>query len=158
MSGNPSRGNATPAGIYGITYKERDATLKGENYRTPVSFWMPFNNNVGMHDATWRNEFGRNIYMTNGSHGCINLPYSVAEKIYSYVEKDTPVICYRLPGTEAEPLPEEPMELEPGMEAPEDGLTAPETGQPVPEEVPQPEPEAIPQPEPIAGQTAEEGQ
>lgn len=90
--------------------------------------------------------------MTNGSHGCINLPYSVAEKIYSYVEKDTPVICYRLPGTEAEPLPEEPVELEPGVEAPEDALTAPETGQSAPEETPQPEPVPVPE------QPTEEGQ
>lgn len=146
VSGNPSRGNATPAGIYGITYKERDATLKGETYRTPVSFWMPFNNNVGMHDATWRSEFGRNIYMTNGSHGCINLPYAVAQEIFNYVEKGSPVICYYLPGTEPEPLPEVPAELEPGMEAPEDGLTAPGAGQPSPE--PSPQPEAVPQPEP----------
>ncbi|RKI83531.1 hypothetical protein D7V83_07480 [bacterium 0.1xD8-71] len=116
VSGNPSRGNETPAGIYGITYKERDSTLTGETYRTPVSFWMPFNNNVGMHDASWRSEFGSNIYMTNGSHGCINLPYSVAEEIYGYVEKGTPVICYHLPGTEPEPLPEIPQELEPEIE------------------------------------------
>ena len=113
VSGNASRGNDTPAGIYGITYKERNATLNGETYSTPVSFWMPFNNNVGMHDATWRSEFGGNIYMTNGSHGCINLPYAVAQEIYEYVEKDTPVICYHLPGTEPEPLPEIPLELEP---------------------------------------------
>lgn len=113
VSGNASRGNDTPTGIYGITYKERNATLNGENYSTPVSFWMPFNNNVGMHDASWRSEFGGNIYLTNGSHGCINLPYSVAEEIYEYVEKDTPVICYHLPGTEPEPLPEIPMEMEP---------------------------------------------
>lgn len=119
VSGNASRGNDTPTGIYGITYKERNATLNGETYSTPVSFWMPFNNNVGMHDAAWRSEFGGNIYMTNGSHGCINLPYSIAQEIYEYVEKDTPVICYHLPGTEPEPLPEIPMELEPGMEAPE---------------------------------------
>lgn len=133
VSGNPSRGNETPEGIYGITYKERDATLKGETYRTPVSFWMPFNNNVGMHDASWRSEFGGNIYMTNGSHGCINLPYAVAQEIYGYVEKNTPVICYHLPGTEPEPLPEIPQEPEPGLEPQEGGLGVPETGQ---EEVP----------------------
>lgn len=125
VSGNASRGNATPEGIYGITYKERDATLNGENYSTPVSYWMPFNNNVGMHDASWRSEFGGNIYMTNGSHGCINLPYAVAQEIYGYVEKGTPVICYHLPGTEPEPLPEIPEEAEPET-APEpgDGMAA----------------------------------
>ena len=125
VSGNASRGNATPEGIYGITYKERDATLNGETYSTPVSYWMPFNNNVGMHDASWRSEFGGNIYLTNGSHGCINLPYAVAQEIYGYVEKGTPVICYHLPGTEPEPLPEIPEEAEPET-APEpgDGMAA----------------------------------
>ena len=100
VSGNASRGYDTPAGIYGLTYKQRDATLSGPGYRTPVSYWMPFNNNIGMHDASWRKSFGGNIYKTNGSHGCINLPYSVAEEIYGYIEKGTPVICYYLPGTE----------------------------------------------------------
>ncbi len=37
VSGNISKGNGTPTGAYGITYKERDATLNGENYSTPVS-------------------------------------------------------------------------------------------------------------------------
>lgn len=54
VSGNASRGYDTPAGAYSITYKQRDATLTGENYRTPVSYWMPFNRNIGMHDANWR--------------------------------------------------------------------------------------------------------
>lgn len=100
VSGNSSRGYDTPAGVYGVTYKQRNATLTGENYATPVSYWMPFNRNIGMHDATWRSSFGGNIYKTSGSHGCINLPYSVAQQIYEGIEKGTPVICYHLPGTE----------------------------------------------------------
>lgn len=147
VSGNPSRGNDTPPGIYGITYKERNATLNGDTYSTPVSFWMPFNNNVGMHDATWRTEFGRNIYMTNGSHGCINLPYAIAQEIYDYVEKNTPVICYHLPGTEPEPLEEIPVELEPEL-VPPGTQPVPEPGQPVMN----PQPETVPRPEADAGQ------
>ena len=52
VSGNESRGWSTPAGVYPLTYKQRNATLKGENYATPVSYWMPFNGGVGFHDAT----------------------------------------------------------------------------------------------------------
>jgi hypothetical protein len=100
VSGNSSKGYDTPAGVYGITYKQRNATLVGENYATPVSYWMPFNKNIGLHDATWRKTFGGNIYKTSGSHGCINLPYSVAQELYGYIEQGTPVICYYLPGTE----------------------------------------------------------
>lgn len=100
VSGNPSRGNATPAGAYAITYTERNATLKGQNYRTPVSYWMPFNGNIGMHDSSWRSSFGGVIYQTNGSHGCINLPPAVAKEIFENIEKGIPVLCYHLSGTE----------------------------------------------------------
>lgn len=94
VSGNVSRGYNTPVGIYGITYKERNTTLRGANYASKVSFWMPFNGNVGMHDASWRSSFGANIYLTNGSHGCVNLPSKKAEAIYGYVEQGEPVIVY----------------------------------------------------------------
>lgn len=94
VSGNVSNGNNTPVGIYAITYKERNATLRGENYASKVSYWMPFNGNVGMHDASWRSTFGNDIYLTGGSHGCVNLPVKKAEVIYDYVEKGEPVIVY----------------------------------------------------------------
>ena len=101
VSGKNTPDRRTPSGVYGITYKERDATLVGEDYETPVSYWMPFNKNVGLHDAIWRNKFGSNFYKAGGSHGCINLPFYIAEKIYNMVEKGTPVICYELAGTES---------------------------------------------------------
>ena len=94
VSGCLMKGNGTPVGTYGITYKERDATLVGENYSSSVSFWMPFNGNIGMHDASWRSDFGGHLYYMNGSHGCINLPKSKAESIYGIVEKGEPVVVY----------------------------------------------------------------
>ncbi len=100
VSGNASKGWSTPAGIYPLTYKERNATLRGENYATPVSYWMPFNGNVGLHDADWRASFGGAIYKTNGSHGCVNLPPKAAKIIYENIAKGDPVICYHLEGTE----------------------------------------------------------
>ena len=59
---------------------------------------MPFNGDVGMHDATWRNKFGGSIYKTSGSHGCINLPASAAKKIYETIDKGYAVLVYRMPG------------------------------------------------------------
>lgn len=94
VSGNAARGWNTPAGVFGLTYKTKNAVLRGADYETPVSFWMPFNGNIGMHDATWRNAFGGDIYLTNGSHGCINLPYEKAKIIYEYVYTGFPVVCY----------------------------------------------------------------
>ncbi|MDE7425991.1 MAG: L,D-transpeptidase/peptidoglycan binding protein [Lachnospiraceae bacterium] len=97
VSGNIGRGNGTHTGVYGVTYKTRDAILgenSGADYRSPVSFWMPFNGNEGMHDASWRSKFGGSIYKTNGSHGCVNLPYSAAQKIYNNIEAGVAVVVF----------------------------------------------------------------
>ncbi len=99
VSGNESRGWSTPAGAYPLTYKQRNATLKGQNYATPVSYWMPFNGGIGMHDAYWRSSFGGKIYKTNGSHGCINLPPAVAKTVYENISAGMPVLCYHLQGS-----------------------------------------------------------
>ncbi|MCI5620682.1 MAG: L,D-transpeptidase/peptidoglycan binding protein [Lachnospiraceae bacterium] len=101
VSGNPSKGNATPTGTYRVTYKAKDATLRGDNYTSKVNYWIPFNNNVGMHDASWRTTFGGTIYKRSGSHGCVNLPESAAQKIYENVEAGYPVVVYELEGTES---------------------------------------------------------
>jgi lipoprotein-anchoring transpeptidase ErfK/SrfK len=94
VTGNASENLGTPSGTYVLNYKERNATLKGENYSTPVDYWMPFNGNIGIHDATWRTEFGKDIYVKNGSHGCINSPYSLANAIYDNIVPGTPIVCY----------------------------------------------------------------
>ena len=101
VSGNISKGNGTPPGAYALTYKQRNATLKGANYATDVSYWMPFNGNIGMHDSSWRSKYGGDIYKRNGSHGCVNLPASAAKVIFENIEKGMPVLCYNLPGTES---------------------------------------------------------
>lgn len=84
----------TPGGLYGVTYTALHATLKGEDYETDVTYWMPFNGDIGLHDATWRNAFGGDIYTYDGSHGCINLPYSAAGTIFEYLDEGFPVVCY----------------------------------------------------------------
>ncbi len=100
VSGNVSRGYTTPPGLFSLTYKQKDAVLRGEGYASPVDFWMPFNGGIGFHDASWRNQFGGTIYKTNGSHGCINMPYNAAKTLYENVYAGMPVICYNLEGTE----------------------------------------------------------
>ena len=101
VSGNAAKGWSTPAGAYSITYKQRNATLKGQGYATPVSYWMPFNGGIGLHDANWRKTFGGTIYKNKGSHGCINLPPAVAKTIYENISAGDPVLCYHLDGTES---------------------------------------------------------
>jgi hypothetical protein len=94
VTGNISRGNGSPDGVFKIVYKERNATLVGEGYSSPVDYFMPFAYNVGIHDASWRSEFGGEIYKSSGSHGCINAPADVAEQLFELVAVDTPVVAY----------------------------------------------------------------
>ena len=95
VTGNVSRGNGTPQGTYILNYKQKNATLKGSNYSSDVKYWMPFNCNIGIHDASWRSDFGGEIYKTSGSHGCVNAPEYLAKKIYENIEAGTPIICYK---------------------------------------------------------------
>ena len=96
VSGDVAKGHRTPTGVYRVAYKQKDAVLKGDDYESPVSFWMPFNGGVGMHDASWRSVFGGSIYLQNGSHGCINLPYSAAQVIFNNIRSGDPVFVYKL--------------------------------------------------------------
>lgn len=102
VSGDVAKNRVTPTGAYSVTYTQKDKVLRGADYATPVSFWMPFNGGVGFHDATWRKDFGGNYYKTNGSHGCINMPYSAAKKLFSYLKTGDAVFVYELPGTESD--------------------------------------------------------
>ncbi|MCR5053566.1 MAG: L,D-transpeptidase/peptidoglycan binding protein [Lachnospiraceae bacterium] len=100
VSGDVSKDRITHVGAYYIQYKEKDAILKGENYRTHVNYWMPFHIGEGLHDAVWRSSFGGQIYQTDGSHGCLNMPLSAAKTFFGYVDAGFPVLVYQLPGTE----------------------------------------------------------
>ncbi|MEG1947075.1 MAG: L,D-transpeptidase family protein [Lachnospiraceae bacterium] len=96
VSGNINRNNGSPDGVFKIVYKDSPAVLRGENYESNVTYFMPFAYNVGIHDASWRGvgEFGGEKYKTNGSHGCINVPLQAAETIFKSVKVGTPVIAY----------------------------------------------------------------
>ena len=103
VTGLPADGRDTPTGVYSILYTERDSTLKGEvdpatgkpSYETPVAFWMPFTwQGHGFHDATWQSSFGGSRYQTNGSHGCVNMPYDKAEQLFGMISAGTPVVVH----------------------------------------------------------------
>ena len=95
VTGNVNAGMASPEGVFCIVGKEEDAVLTGEDYKTPVDYWMPFYEGVGIHDAdTWRTAYGGDIYLWSGSHGCINTPTAQAAVIFQNVEVGTPVVCY----------------------------------------------------------------
>lgn len=94
-------GRRTPAGTYYLYAKQRDRILRGTKrpdgtypYESHVDYWMPFNRGIGLHDADWRNKFGGDIYYNSGSHGCINLPVSVAGTLYNSIKVNIPVVCH----------------------------------------------------------------
>lgn len=94
VTGNINKGCATKIGIYPLNYKQKNATLKGFGYASDVKYWMPFNGNIGIHDASWRSSFGGDIYKSNGTHGCVNVPLYLAKTIYEEIESGIPIICY----------------------------------------------------------------
>ena len=94
VTGNPNRGHSTVLGTYMLNYKQKEAILIGHNYEVPVTYWMPFFGNIGIHDASCRYSFGGDIYKRRGSHGCINAPSYLAKTIFDNIEEGTPIICY----------------------------------------------------------------
>lgn len=85
----------TPEGVFKVWAKRRDVVLTAEDYATPVEMWMPITwDGIGIHDASWRSTFGGDIYLTNGSHGCINVPYDKVTILFNVVEIGTPVVIY----------------------------------------------------------------
>ena len=94
VTGNTSRRWDTPAKVCYVYFKQRNRVLRGANYATPVKYWMAVDGHIGIHDATWRSDFGGEIYKTNGSHGCINTPFEIMTELYDMVELGTPVIMF----------------------------------------------------------------
>ena len=87
---------ATKTGNFKILRKTKDQWLVTKTYRSKVKFWMAYDGIAyGLHDAGWRKSFGGEIYKTNGSHGCVNLPTPAAEKLFSMIEVGTPVYIKR---------------------------------------------------------------
>ena len=93
VTGNVAQSHDTPTGVYAMNdYRASDnVELRGKidpktnepEYISHVNYWMPFiDNSWALHDADWRSSFGGNIYKTNGSHGCVNLPPDKAAELY----------------------------------------------------------------------------
>ena len=86
----------TRRGAFKVEYMQRNRTLRGTNYKgvkyaQPVEFWVRFYGNTGFHSASYRSSFGGTIYKTNGSNGCVNLPYNFAKTLYNNAYIGMPV-------------------------------------------------------------------
>ncbi len=98
VTGDVTLDQGTASGVFPLAFKESPATLKGgegkKKYTTKVQYWMPFYEGQGLHDAWWKTVFGGEEYKGNGSHGCVNLPSSVAETLYNNIVPGTPIVIY----------------------------------------------------------------
>lgn len=84
--------NGTPTGNYKVIKKAKNTYLMTKEYKTFVNYWIGFlGSSYGIHDASWRKKFGGKEYLTNGSHGCVNISVSDAAKLYSMIEIGTPI-------------------------------------------------------------------
>lgn len=88
--------DATPTGTWRIYSKQTNTTLRGCDvngcWNDPVAYWMPFDGEVGFHDASWQTfPFGSSLYTTEGSHGCVHLPTDFIAWVYGWAPVGTTV-------------------------------------------------------------------
>ena len=97
VTGAPVPDRTTYPGCYAIDAKKSPATLgtiATQGYSSEVNWWCPFDGGRGLHDAPWRETFGGQEYLANGSHGCVNCPANIMEQIYNNVSIGEAVIVY----------------------------------------------------------------
>ena len=97
VTGLPTSDRETRRGIYAIDAKKEHATLGRldvQGYASPVDYWAPFDGGRGLHDAPWRGSFGGDIYLYDGSHGCVNIPSQNMAAIFNAIEIGNAVIIY----------------------------------------------------------------
>lgn len=94
VTGCTAQGMGTPELVCHVYSKNRNCILKGANYRSFVNYWVPVYGGIGIHDATWRNKFGGELYKKSGSHGCINTPLERMEELYDMLEVGMPVVIH----------------------------------------------------------------
>lgn len=105
VTGDVHNGTETPKGsVWKVKGKTTDYTMTGAkdpktgkpSYTAHVNYWIPYSEDltIGLHDLTSRSAFGGDIYLTNGSHGCVNTPIDAVKQIYDVVAYGFPVVVY----------------------------------------------------------------
>lgn len=82
----------TPVGEYSIWYKIRFTKMEGGSKANNTYYYLPnvpytmfFNGNFGIHGTYWHNNFGNRM-----SHGCVNTPTPVAERLFYWTDPQLP--------------------------------------------------------------------
>lgn len=97
ISGKPVQGRETQKGAWFIKEHNEKRTLVGEDYETPVDWWVRITwTGTGFHSAPWQSwsRWSETRYITNGSHGCLNLAPEDAKKVYEMTKYMEAVFIY----------------------------------------------------------------
>lgn len=89
VTGNGEITDETPHGHFYIRKMKPDSYLMGRDYLEHVDYWIGFDETgrvYGLHDASWRDEYGGEIYLTDPSRGCVNMPIEKITQLYAYVD------------------------------------------------------------------------
>lgn len=81
----------TPKGKFTIMRKVPVVHYVGPGYNLPNTKWnLEFKRHYYLHGAYWHNQFGKKPM----SHGCVNIAYKNAEKLYNFLEAGDEVVVY----------------------------------------------------------------
>ena len=97
VTGNAAITGPTPTGYFTIRRMKQDSILFGADYTEHVDYWIGFDETgrvYGFHDASWRDEFGGDIYLSDPSRGCVNMPLEKIAQLWDYVDIGTEVHIY----------------------------------------------------------------
>jgi lipoprotein-anchoring transpeptidase ErfK/SrfK len=97
--------NKTPVGQYRIWYKIRSSKMEGGSKLNNTYYYLPnvpysmfFLGDYGIHGTYWHNNFGHPM-----SHGCVNAPTSVAEKLFYWTDPQLEPGKYMVRATTSNP-------------------------------------------------------
>ncbi len=97
VTGTATMTRATPPGCFQILQMLKDHVMQGSYGESFANYVLAIcTNGIAIHDSSWRSDYGYDIWLYSGSHGCINTPYSAVEKIYNddAMGYGIPVIIY----------------------------------------------------------------
>ncbi len=86
-TGVPVPDRETRVGTWTVQDKQTNRDLVGPGYDEHVDYWMPYDGDFGLHDATWQTfAFGTAGWRTDGSHGCVHLPLDAMAWVYGWAQ------------------------------------------------------------------------
>ena len=89
----------THKGCFSVDWHEEHVllgTMETRGYEQLVDYWIAFNQSEGIHDAQWRedSEYIQEMYLYDGSHGCVNTPLAAMKVIFENVIDGEAVVIY----------------------------------------------------------------